>query len=311
MKKFLKKNKVFSKKVIIILSVMCALNITANAQRQTKAPNEFSIFGGGSYSFLYYKPTLNGVYGVSTKGFNADLGVSFTAFAGKYVGFHFGLGMGIYNIKALVDSFTFVTPHFADASSLFGEDQPYDLYTNLSGYDEKQKIYFLTIPVMLQFQTMPKRQHRTGINKSFYVMTGIKFNFLLKKQYEVEVQELKNMAYFTQLDNWADSQKFAGLGRFNGNTASGKLKSVMPVFSFEAGMKWYLSNRIILYTGAFFEYGLTDPTKDNREPFNNYYSEDDLKTFSLLKFSDRTNIMSAGIKLRLSFVNPSKCLPCR
>jgi hypothetical protein len=126
-----------------------------SAQIQKKAPIEFSIFGGGSYSFIYYKQMISESHGGFSKGFGADLGASFTGFVSKHFGFHVGLGFGIYNINALVDSFTFVTPHHADAPSLFGDDQPYDLYTTLSKYDEKHRVYFLTIPVMLQFQTAP------------------------------------------------------------------------------------------------------------------------------------------------------------
>jgi len=272
-----------------------------------KAPNELSVFGGGGYSFLFYHPALSGVHGISSKGFGADLGGSFTAFSGKYVGFHIGLGFGINNINVLVDSFTFVTPNFY-APNLFGDNQPYDLHTNLSGYNEKYRTYFLTIPVMLQFQTTPKRVHRDGINKCFYAMTGVKLNILIKRQYEMEVKELQNMAYFTQLGNWAGTQTFANLGHFKGSTSNGQQKNFMPVFTFEAGIKWYSTNKMNFYTGVYFDCALSDPTKDNKVPFNNYISEEDFQKPSLLKYSNRANVMTVGIKLRLAFFDPKKAL---
>ncbi|MCL2435542.1 MAG: hypothetical protein FWD09_05315 [Lentimicrobiaceae bacterium] len=313
MNNFRKENRIFSKKTILTLFAITALCVSVSAQRQIKAPNEFSIFGGGAYTFIYFQQPFDGVHGISSKGFGADLGVSFTAFAGKYVGFHIGLGMGTYNIKALVDSFTFVTPNYASAPNLFGDDQPYDLYTTLSGYKEKHTIYFLTIPLMLQFQTVPKSKsaYYSGIKKSFYAMTGVKLNFLIKKQYEVEIEELKNIAHFTQLDNWAGTQIFAGLGRFKGNTSYGQHEIFMPVFTFEAGIKWFISNNANLYTGAYFDCGLNDPTKSIRKPASNYTSENKLADLSLLEFYNNSFLMGVGIKLRLAFFNSSKYVPCR
>ena len=304
----------FRKKIIVIWVVISARTVSVSAQRPIKVPNEFSIFGGGGYSFNYYQKPLRGVHGISSKGFNADLGAGFTAFAGKNIGFHIGLGIGMYQLNAHVDSFTFVTPDYGIAPNLFGADQPYDLYTTLSGYKEKHTIYFLTIPLMLQFQTMPpksKSAYHSGVKKSFYAMTGVKLNFLIKKQYDVEIEELKNMAYFTQLDNWAGTQIFAGLGHFKGSSSNSQHKIFMPVFTFEAGIKWYIAKKVNLYTGAYFDCGLNDPTKDGRKPANNFTSENNLADLSLLEFYNNSFLMGVGIKLRLAFFNPAKCWPCR
>jgi len=306
MKNFRKENRIFSKKITMILFAISTLCISASAQMRTKVSNEFSIFGGCAYSFTYYQQALRSVHGISSKGFNADLGASFTAFAGNHVGFHIGFGFGMYQVNALVDSFTFVSPDYDVAPNQFGADQPYDLYTTLSNYKEKHTIYFLTIPLMLQFQTMPKSAHKSGIKKCFFAMAGVNLNFLIKKQCEMEIQELKNMAYFTQLDNWATTQIFAGLGRFKGNTSNIRYNNFMPVFSFETGVKWCLSNKINLYTGAFFDCGLNDPTKKYRTPVNNYTSVENLANITLIDFYDSSFLMSVGIKLRLSFIIRAK-----
>ena len=142
-------------------------------------------------------------------------------------------------------------------------------------------------------------------------MTGVKLNFLIKKQHEVEIEELKNMAYFTQLDNWAGTQIFAGLGHFKGSTSDGKHKIFMPVFTIEAGVKWYLSNKVNLYTGAYFDCALNDPTKESRKPANDFTSEDNFTDLSLLEFYNKSVLMGVGIKLRFAFFNPAKCWPCR
>ena len=317
MKNLKKENRIFSKKNILVLFAISILCVSVNAQSQTKAPNEFSIFCGGSYSFFNYQKPLSGVHGISSTGFSADLGISYTAFVGKHIGFHIGLGAGMYNVSALIDSFTFVTPNceipamFGLPPDLYGTGQPYDLYTTLSGYDEKHSVYFISIPVMLLFQTMPTRPHKSGIMKNFYLMTGVKLNIPIKMEYDIEIKELKNIAHFTQLDNWAGTQNFADLGRFKGNTATGKLKNAMLVFAFEAGVKWYSSKKIIIYTGGYFDCSLTDISKKNRKPVNDFISEESMANISLLEFYNKSFLMGVGIKLRLSFINPSTVLPCR
>jgi hypothetical protein len=311
MKNLTKENRNFLQKIGTMLFIISAISVSVSAQRQQKAPDEFSIFGGADYSFMYYQSPLSGAQNLSSKGFGANLGASFTAFAGKYVGFHIGLGFSMYQVETRVDSFTFVTPHFDDAPNLFGNDQPYDLYTNLSGYYEKHSVYFLSIPVMIQFQTMPKNLQRGGSNASFYAMTGVKVNIPIKRQYEVEVKELRNMAYFTQLGNWAGTQEFAGLGRFKGNISNGIFKNIMFVFTVEAGLKWHPSDKTILYVGAYFDCGLNDPTKKYRKPAGDYILPERLTSLTLLEFYDNNYLMGVGIKLRLAFINPAKCLPCR
>jgi hypothetical protein len=311
MKNFTKMNRNFFHKIVVILFAVIGLSVSVGAQTNRTVSNEFIIFGGGSYSFMYYQKTLPGAYGASSIGFGADLGAGFTGFVSNNIGFHVGCGFGMYQVKALVDSFTFVTPQFDNAFSLFGEDQPYDLYTNLYNYDETHKIYFLTIPMMIQFQTMPRRSNNAGRDIKFYVMTGVKLNILFKRQYEVEVQELKNMAYFTQLDNWAGTQRFAGLGRFKGNTSNGLLKNIMPVFTFEAGAKWDSSPRTFFYTGVFFNCGLSDPTKSGRKSANNYTSGERLADLSLLEFYNKSYLMEIGIKLRLAIVGKPRGWYCR
>jgi len=309
MKKFKKENRDFSKQLLVMLFVISVFSVSA------KTPSEFSIYGGGGYSFFYHRPTLSGVYGVSSGGFGGDLGIGFTGFAGKQIGFHIGLGIGIYNVKTMVDSLVVFTPNYDHAiNPLDGTEHLYDLYTNLSGYDETHRMFFVTIPLMLQFQTpAPERSwnNRGAIRKGFYAMTGVKLNLLIESQYETEVKSLKNLAHFTVIDNWAGTQEFVELGRFKGNTAKGQFKYILPVLTFEAGLKWYFPPKLILYTGAYFEYGLNDPTKDNRGTFDNYTSRDDLKNLSLLKFSDNSDLMSVGIKLRLAFVKQKQNpLPC-
>jgi len=303
------------KKLILVLFVFSCLHLSAQ-----KTPHEFSIYGGGGFSFFAYSPPL--LRNVSSGGFSGDAGVGFTGFVSPQVGFHIGAGFGMYNVKAKIGNLKAITPGLIDEANY---NYLFDLHTTLSGYTETHKAIFMSVPVMLQFQTKQKQEWiwKRSEMKGFYAIGGVKVNLLLKNEYEAQFATLTNLAYYPELDNWHGTQTFAGLGVFDGSSAGGDLKlGVHVVFAFESGMKWRIGKNLFLYTGAFFDCGLNDPTKDSREPLSDYtYAKyltyinpltdlNDLKGFTLLKFSDKINLMTAGIKLRLAFFKIPEREPC-
>ena len=73
-----------------------------------------------------------------------------------------------------------------------------------------------------------------------------------------------------------------------------------------------VGNGVFLYTGAYLDYFLNDPAKNQRKPFANYIEPEYLTNLALLAFADNINIMSAGVKLRLAFFRSDKprMIPC-
>jgi len=300
-------------KLILVLFALSFLHLSAQ-----KTSHEFSIYGGGGFSFFAYSPSLRSA---SSGGFSGDAGVGFTGFVSPQVGFHVGVGFGTYNIKAKVGTLKTITSGLEQILSNGGL-LLFDLHTTLSGYRETQKATFLSIPVMLQFQTKQKQEWiwKRSEMKGFYAMGGVKVNILLKNEYEAQVETLNNLAYYPEADNWSGTQTFAGLGTFDGNSANGNLKlGVHVVFAFEAGMKWRISRNLFLYTGAFFDCGLNDLAKNSRVALTDYtYTQyltyintsTDSKYLTLLEFTDRINLMTVGIKLRLAFFKTPERAPC-
>jgi hypothetical protein len=83
------------------------------------------------------------------------------------------------------------------------------------------------------------------------------------------------------------------------------------MFAFESGIKWRISDYLYLYTGAYFDCGWNDPTKNNRKPVSNYTAVEHLENFSVLEFYDKSILMGIGIRLRLAFYkNPERLPPC-
>jgi hypothetical protein len=175
---------------------------------------------------------------------------------------------------------------------------------------------------MLQIQTGQYHSwnRRMDLGKGFYAMGGFKINVIVNNTYDVSMTEIKNSGYVTELNNWAGTQSFAGFGTFKCvNSGSGNLDfDILAMLAFEAGVKWRLNDEMFLYTGAYFDYGLNDPTKDARKSVSDYdYSSNvkadrpvDLKDFGLVSVSDRVNVMTIGVKLRLSFIRNASPYDC-
>jgi hypothetical protein len=239
----------------------------------------------------------------SSLGFSSDFGIGFTGFFSRQVGIHTSVGFGLFNVKSKMNLY-YITPDFKDR---FG--YVYDLHTQLLDYTEIHKAMFVTIPVMLQFQTKQKqywdwtRSQKAG----FYALGGVKVNLLFNNRYEAGVDQLFNAGYFPKEDNWQATQTFAGLGYYDGINTEGKLDfGVMVLFACETGVKWRIDNNIFVYTGVFFDCALNDPTKEKRQPYGNFTAPEYLPDLTLLKFSERVNFMAVGIKLRFAFTKQQR-----
>ena len=294
-------------KIFITLLVLSSLQLMAQ-----KAPPEFSVHAGGGIATYCFQPISKEV---SSLGYNWDLGAGFTGFVSRQVGIHIGAGIGQFDVKSKVKQLNTVTLNIQDPDFTDPRAEYYDLYTTLNDYNEIHKSFFINIPVMLQFQSR-QREYWSWKNTQkagFYAMGGAKLFFLLSNKYEVRVPTMYNKAYFPELADtehgaWLDGPPYKGFGTFDGNTKNGTLDfAVLVTFSLELGVKWRIDNNMFIYTGAFFDCGLFDPIKDSRKPYENYTKPEDLKdNLTILKFSDKANLMTVGIKLRLAFTRPQR-----
>jgi hypothetical protein len=267
-----------------------------------KPPNEFSVYCGGGVPVLLSN-------GASASGFSGDAGVDFIAFVGQQVAVHVGVGLGLSNVAIKAENLKTLTPDLMNDSSGYH----YDLHTTLSDYSEAQKTTFLSVPLMLHFQSKSGAQsYYARSAHAFYAMGGVKLHFLYQTEYKVSVAAMNNIAYYPELDNSAGTQAFENYGPFEGNNAAGHFKlGLFTELALEAGMKWGISESIFLYTGAYLSYGLSDPAKNQRKPLGDYTAEKHLTDLALLKFVDKINLMTAGVKLRLAFAQQTSQTPKR
>jgi hypothetical protein len=300
MKKLPIKTACFFMIFVMILLAISSLQVSAQ-----KTPHEFSISGGIGFSTFCIQPPVKKA---TSTGFSADVALGFTGFMSPQWGVHLGLGWGLYNVNTKIKKLTTIIPDLVDKNNY-----AFDLHSTLNNYKETQKTMFLYVPVMLQFQTKTAPTSSLGKAKkaAFYAMAGVKTLMLFNNKYELDVESLRNAAYYPEFDNWAATQIFAGLSTFDGNKIDGKFKlSVLVMLALETGVKWQIGNTVYLYTGVYFDCGLNDPSKKLRKPFDYYTSPEQLKELTLLKFADKMNLMTVGIRLRFAFFQIPNVTSC-
>ena len=277
---------------IIFLFAILSMNVSAQIT-QNKGPNETSVHIGGGLSSIHHQPGFFNGYAV-------DFGIGYTYYIHPNWGIFFGLGQGIYNTRKKFN-LDVLTPSLIDKNGYL-----FDLYTNLD-YREAFQMMFLNIPVMIQYQTKQKNQSQSKKQnryEGFYAMGGVKAAISIKDKYESKITTITNTAYYPDMNNWAATQKFAGLGTFNDESNSdGNLNLVSPSirFALEAGVKWRLNNDFLLYIGAYCDLGLNHTFKNSRPSFRNYIAIDHLTDFTLLTFPEKIDMITAGIIVRLAF----------
>jgi hypothetical protein len=294
MKKITKQTTPFATSLLIMLFALNNGQLLAQ-----KAPHEFSVYADGGVSTYCFQPRIKGSLSL---GYSSDFGVGFSGFFGQRFGIHTSAGFGLLNVKSTLDLYH-LTPNRTDENG-----ETFDLHTTLVGYTEIHKTMFVTIPVMLHFQTRQRQYWNWSKTQKagFYAMGGVKVHFLFNNKYEASVGTLSNAGYYPEYDNWAATQLFSepefGEYHFNGAPVAGKLDfGVMVLFACEAGVKWRIDNNIFVYTGAFFDCALNDPIRDSRQPYELFTKRKQFDNLTLLNFSNRTNLMVAGIKVRFAF----------
>ena len=281
------------KKIIIIVLITAAGSLHVSAQQFV---HEFSVYGGGGLSSLLYQISA----GDKNIGMGGNFGLGYTInrsvervtstetiFRG-YWGIYTGIGLSIYNTKANLNTDKpFVTKGLTDS-----ENERFEFHSSFSKYTELQSAMFVNIPVMAQYQS-----------RLFYVMGGLKFAIPVTSKYSSKDVTLTNEAYYPLYKNWAKTQEFAGCGRFKKDFDGSLELGLSVLLSLEGGMKFRLADKLSLFTGVYFDYGLNNSFKGSPEGFIKYDPENPSKfsANSVLSLdAEKVRIMSVGLKLRLT-----------
>jgi hypothetical protein len=277
------------KQILFVICIFGSLSISA----QTR--HEISIYAGLGSSTLAYDFSK----GEKSNGMGGAYGFGYTLFFTENIGISTGLGFASY--KAEVD----VRNTSCLLSGLKDEDGDiYNLTTKLDRYPEKQTVSYLKMPLMLQFQT-------TG-STGFYLRAGVKLGFPSSGKYESERASFTNEGYYPEYDNTIPRPAFKGFGSFKGRDVQGDLDAKFTCFfALETGVKFRISDKMLLYMGLYYDLGLNDIRKETGTDFliPNAENSENFTNNSILTshdgngtdFTGKVSPRSVGLDIRLAY----------
>jgi OOP family OmpA-OmpF porin len=224
-----------------------------------------------------------------------SLGLLYTFRLGTNWGLISGLTAGVYRTQAtLPDGIVFSNYQVDDAGSAF----QYTMKTQ--GYKETQQFFAGSIPLLLQY-------HTSGEGTQWYFNGGGKVLLPTSATVNLSARQVTLSGYYPDFNIEVSNLPQHGLGTINNWKAS--TTSVLKpgaALSAATGVSFKLSGGARLYTGIYFEYGLTDlRSKSDSMPMVTY-SPSGLTGTQVNSVLNTQNVsqvkpFSIGLQLKLSF----------
>ncbi|MGN6417379.1 MAG: OmpA family protein [Pseudobacter sp.] len=268
---------------------LTALALTASAQ-------EFGIELNGGLQGLRYK------YSGASPGIQSggSLGVNYLFPFGSRWGILTGIGAGYYNTKTTLNN-------GATRSSYEVDDMGSAFQYNIkaTGYKETNSFLSAAIPVMLQYQTCGKTQ--------WYVNGGAKILIPFSVKTKASAQQLDLSGYYPDYNIEVKDMPQHGFGVLSNWSHEAK-PELRPTTTLSAatGFSFPACNNLRLYTGVYFDYGLTDPRKESDANASlvayNAGNINQAGVNGLMNKGDDARILAYGIQVRIGFSKKKKAV---
>jgi outer membrane protein OmpA-like peptidoglycan-associated protein len=205
-----------------------------------------------------------------------------------------GVSGGLYKTKAtLRDGVIFSDYQVDDAGSAFQYN------VKAAGYQETQKFYAASVPVLLQY-------HTTGDGLQWYFNGGGKVFAPFGSKGSVSARQLVLSGYYPDFNIDVSNLPQHGFGTVNGwkSSTTAKLKAGAAL-SAATGVSFGLSGGMRLYTGLFVDYGLTSMSqKGDSLPLVAYSSGglNTVKAGTVLNMhgTSSAKLLSFGLQVKIS-----------
>jgi hypothetical protein len=281
---------------LTVLTVFCLSTVTATAQTQGEEKrdvqkHELSIYGTGGYSSL--SCTLPGSDSKSgSTGGGAGLGYTFNI--SPSLGINTGIEMTAYGSEV---SFGSISGEYDEKMGEYLLKFSY----SLKNYKEVQSLTLFSVPVMAQY-SLPLG---SGGSMKFYASGGFKFGFPVSSTADITPGTATASGYYSYENvNYENLPKHG----FVNNVALPAVEKTFDAgfstaLALETGLRFTLTDKIGLYTGLYFDYGLNSIQKTNDKHLLEYdITNESTLNNSVLNtgLTDKVNLFSIGLKVRVS-----------
>jgi hypothetical protein len=286
------------KKIFLMLCSLLTITTIARAQNEERQDipdvirkHELSVSGIGGYSSINY--TLSDA-GSRSAGIGGGAGLGYTFNVNPSLGIVLGVEMLTYSAEA---SFAKVENEYSEGKDL----ELFQFWYSSENYRETQNVTLFSIPVMAQY-SLPLGSGSTR----FYASGGFKFGFPVSATADITSGNVTATGYYGR-----EQVKYKDLPKhgFITNKSLPNVKENLDLgfsasLSLETGARFTLTDKIGLYTGLYFDYGLNNIRKTDDKSLMEYNSvSETILMHSVLdtKFTDKINLMSIGLKVRVGF----------
>jgi hypothetical protein len=282
--------------LLITTAAATAQNVQGQEQEQDTPKqgirkHEMSIYSIGGYSSINY--TLNKT-GSTKSSFGGGAGLGYTFNINPAIGIVTGIEMVTYSGEASFDN---IPDEYSEGSGT----ELFRFSYSLRDCRETQNLTLFSIPVMAQY-SLPLG----GGTTKFYASGGFKFGFPISAQAEITPGTATTSGYYAHED-----MTYVNLPQ-HGFVSNAKLPDIKKdidlgfsaTLALETGVRFTLTDKLFLYTGLYFDYGLNNIQKVNDKHLLEYdaSNESTFKYNSVLNTGlvDKVNLLSVGLKIRVS-----------
>lgn len=283
------------KRIIILLAAALIATGSITAQVFKRQKHELSVHAGGGLSTLQYDMST----GKHNNGVGFHIGGGYTYLFMPDWGFRTGLEIALFrsgtSLKDFVGQYEVPGANSRDN---------YTYYYATDRYNETQQVWFLNVPLMLQYQT--------GRTYKKYFAVGAKVGLPLKGTASTKKYEIATKGYFPEEGRTYDDLPQFGFGTYEYLKHSSNLDNFKIAFmlSAEAGIKWKVAANNDVYTGAFIDYGLNNIQGTNDKTFvQGAISEDKPAMSSFMEsningapVTQKINPFAVGVRVRFTFL---------
>ncbi len=264
--------------LLTIILIVCTATL-CRAQQY-----EFTINAGGGLSSLQYPDNGKTCFG-------GTAGVGLHYFFNSSWGFGSGINIALYNGRMVLDNYS------QSSNEKLASGESFVFTYNYGHYEERATTTMVTIPLMLHYQ------HRIGPVVA-YAALGVKVGIPITASYTAQ-GDFSTTGYFPSSSVTIESNLPAyGFGHYNTNSERNITLSTSFMLSAEAGVKFRLNEKINLYTGIYFDYGLNNLNKDQQPvaPLVKYQINNPSEfTYSTVTSSAMLRPLAVGVSVRLGF----------
>lgn len=277
------------KKIIAIITIGL-ITVSAFAQKEQRK-HEVSIYAGGGISSLEYDLK----HGDHKMGLGGLAGIGYNYF------FHYNWSVGVgAEFSLLQAKASFDGKEYQYFSSL-NTSQSFDMRF-MPSLDEKQKAYYLNVPIRLQFQMDVHKRNK------FYAAIGAKVGYAMMsakaetegkysiKGWEYRDNQIVSKDPFENLDPFFPKDKPVNMDR------EFDLADLNIIGTLELGMKFPVaSGKNAWYAGVFCDYGFSDVRPESSVVRPKYYENMGSRSVIETDFVDKVNTLTFGAKVGFAF----------